>query len=58
MGFGTWDIRSLYRAGSLFRVSREVSRYGLDLVGGQEVRWEGRGTVPAGEYTFVCGKGT
>jgi hypothetical protein len=38
-------------------VSRELSRYRLDLVGVQEVRWEGSGTVPAGEYTFFYGKG-
>jgi hypothetical protein len=29
----------------------------LDLVGVQEVRWEGSGTEPAGEYTFFYGKG-
>jgi hypothetical protein len=28
----------------------------LDLVGVQEVRWEGGGTEPAGEYTFLYGK--
>jgi hypothetical protein len=38
-------------------VSRELSKYKLDLVGVQEVRWEGGGTEPAGEYTFFCGKG-
>jgi hypothetical protein len=38
-------------------VSRELSRYKLDLVGMQEVRWEGGGTEPAEEYTFVYGKG-
>jgi hypothetical protein len=32
-------------------VSRELARYKLDLVG-VEVRWEGGGTKPAGEYTF------
>jgi exonuclease III len=57
MRFGTWNIRSLYRAGSLMTVSRELSRYRLDLVGVQEVRWEGSGTAPAGEYTFFYGKG-
>jgi hypothetical protein len=31
--FGTWNVRSLYRAGSLMTVSRELSRYRLDLVG-------------------------
>jgi hypothetical protein len=34
-----------------------VSKYKLDLVGVQDVRREGGGTEPAGEYTFVCGKG-
>jgi hypothetical protein len=38
-------------------VSRELARYKLDLVGVQEVRWEGGGTEPAGEYTFFYGKG-
>jgi hypothetical protein len=37
-------------------VSRELSRYKLDLVGEQEVRCEGGGTEPAGEYTFFYGK--
>jgi hypothetical protein len=31
--------------------------YKLGLVGVQEVRWEGIGTAPAGEYTYLCGKG-
>jgi Zn-dependent alcohol dehydrogenase len=26
-------------------------------VGVQEVRWEFNGTIPAGKYTFFCGKG-
>jgi exonuclease III len=56
MRFGTWNVRSLYRAGSLMSVSRELSRYRLDLVGVQEVRWEGSGTESAREYTFFNGK--
>jgi hypothetical protein len=35
----------------------ELSRYRLDLVGVQEVRWEGSGTAAAGEYTLFCGQG-
>jgi hypothetical protein len=37
-------------------VSRELSRYKLDLVGVLEIRWEGSGTKPAGQYTFFYGK--
>jgi hypothetical protein len=57
MRFRLWNVRSLYRAGSLMTVSRELARYKLDLVGVQEVRWEGGGIKPMGEYTFLYGKG-
>ena len=30
---GTWNVRSLYRAGSLMAGARELARYKLDLVG-------------------------
>jgi len=40
MGFGTWNVRSLYRSGSLTTVARDSARYKLDLVGVQEVRWD------------------
>jgi hypothetical protein len=51
------SVRSLYRSGHLMTVSRELSRYRLDLVGVQKVRWEGSGTTPAAEYTFFYRKG-
>jgi hypothetical protein len=49
MRFTLWNVTSLYRAGSLKTVWRELSKYKLDLVGVQEVRCEGGGTEPAGE---------
>jgi hypothetical protein len=57
MRFGLWNVRSLYRAGSLMTLSRELSRYKLDLAGVQEVRRVGGGTEPAGEYKFFYRKG-
>jgi hypothetical protein len=42
----------MYRAGSLRTVAEEISKYKLDLVGVQEVRWDGGGTEPAGECIF------
>jgi hypothetical protein len=38
-------------------VAEEISKYKLDLVGVQEVRWNGGGTEPATKYTFFYGKG-
>jgi hypothetical protein len=55
--FGLWNVRSLYRVGSLMTVSKELVLYKLDLVGVQEVRWEGDGTEPVGKYTIFYGKG-
>jgi hypothetical protein len=38
MKFGTWNVRNLYRVGSLMAEDRELGRYKLDLVGVQEVK--------------------
>jgi hypothetical protein len=56
MIFRTWNVRRLYRAGSIGRVAKEISKYKLYLVGVQEVRWDGGGTEPVGEYTFFYRK--
>jgi hypothetical protein len=38
MRFGIWNVRSIYRAGSLRAVTEEISKCKLDLVRVQEVR--------------------
>jgi hypothetical protein len=38
-------------------MEKEISKYKLDLVGVQEVRWDSGGTEPAAENTFIYGKG-
>jgi exonuclease III len=53
MTFGTWNVRSLFRSGSLKTVARELGKYKLDLVGVQEVRWDKGGT----ERAFFYGAG-
>jgi exonuclease III len=60
MRFGTWNVRSMYMAGSLRAVAEEISKYKLDLVGVQEVKWDKwdrGGTKPACKYTIFSGKG-
>jgi len=57
MRFGTWNVRSPYRAGSLTAAARKLARYTLDLEGVQEVRWDKWGTVTAGCYNFFFAKG-
>ena len=49
---GTWDVRSLYRAGSLTAAARELARYKLELVGVQEVRWDKGAQYEQGTIIF------
>jgi hypothetical protein len=57
MSSGTWNVRSMYRSGSLMTVASKLAKYKLALVGVQEVRWDKEGTVRARQYTFFYGKG-
>jgi hypothetical protein len=50
MKFGTWDISSLYRSGSLTTAATEFARYKLDLVGVQEVWWDTGSRIRAGNF--------
>jgi hypothetical protein len=37
---------------------KEISKYKLDLVAVQKVRWDRGSTEPVGECTFLYGKGS
>jgi len=54
---GTWNVRSLYWAGSLRAAARELARHKLDVVGVQKVRWDRGGTGKVGDYNFSTRKG-
>jgi len=56
MKLGTWNARSVYRAGFLKAVARELGRYKLD-VGVKEVRCDKGVTVREGDYDFLYEKG-
>jgi hypothetical protein len=51
MRFGIWNVRNLYRIGSLKTVARELGTYKSYLVGVQDVRWEKGGTERAEDCT-------
>jgi hypothetical protein len=52
MRFGTWNVSSLYKQGSLTATSRELTRYKLDSVVVREFRWDKGGTVRTGVCVF------
>jgi hypothetical protein len=45
------------RAGLFKTMAEEISKYKLDVVGVQDVRWDRGGTEPAGKYTFSMERG-
>jgi hypothetical protein len=62
---GKWDVRfgtgNLYKVGAIKSVVGELEKYKLDLVGVQEVRWEGEGYQTADSwgrifYNVLVGK--
>jgi exonuclease III len=55
MKFGTWNVRSLYRAGSRKTVTSELAKYNLDLVAVQEVRWDKGDSQTADDRIFFYG---
>jgi exonuclease III len=57
MRFGIWNVRSLCWVGAIKSVVGELVEHKLDLVGVQEVRWEGEGYQTADNYTVFYGKG-
>jgi hypothetical protein len=56
MRFGTWNVRGLYRPGTLTAVARNLAGCRLDLVGVQKATWDKGGTVRAENYSFFSGK--
>ena len=50
----TWNVRSLFRALDL--VTSEIEKYRMDLLGVQEVRWEGNGILESRNYTLFYGE--
>jgi exonuclease III len=57
MRFENWNVWSLCWVDATKSVVGELEKYKLDLVGVQEVRWEGEGCQTADNYTFFYGKG-
>jgi hypothetical protein len=53
MRFGTWNERSLYIAGSLMIIAKEISKYKLDSVRVQEVRRDRVVVEPCNDQTCM-----
>jgi hypothetical protein len=57
MRFGTWNLRSLHRAGSLKRIVSKMAKYNLNTVAVQGTTWAEGGSQLADRITFFHGNG-
>lgn len=49
--YGTWNLRSLYKPGSLKCITSVIKEYNVELVSLQEVRWSGSGYLKSDSMT-------
>lgn len=52
MIFGTWNIRTMMQAGKMHEIAVELSRYKLDVVALQEIRWKDAGVIEKKNYAL------
>ena len=53
MWIATWNARTLYRAGAMNELVKEMDEYKVDVCTLQEIRWPGKGTAIKKKYMFL-----
>ena len=53
MKLATWNVRSLYRPGSLAKLKDELNKYGIAITAVQEIRWSGSEIFDSGDFYGV-----
>jgi len=49
----TWNVLSLYRAGSLRKLKEELTKYRIRIAAIQEIRWPGTEIMDRGDFTIL-----
>ena len=50
---GTWNVRTLYKAGKLDNLRQEFAKFKLDILGIAETHWTERGIIQGEESVFI-----
>ena len=53
MRIETWNVYTLYRAGAVNELVKEMDKYKIDIWALQEIRWPGKGTVARNNYMIL-----
>jgi len=52
---GTWNVKTLYKAGALGALVDTIDRYNVNIVALREMRWQGEGCLSTGNMTLFYG---
>lgn len=50
--FGTWNIRTLYKAEAVKNIVEDIVKYKVPIVTIQEIRWIGNGNIQSGNSSI------
>jgi exonuclease III len=52
MLIGSWNVRTLYRTGSIIMLTQQLIQYNLDIAAIQETRWQDKHIMDTKTYSF------
>jgi exonuclease III len=53
MRIANWNVRTLFRAGAMNELEKEMDEYKVDIYALQEIRWPGKGTAIQKNYVIL-----
>jgi len=53
MRIESWNVCTLYRAGAVNELVKEMDKYKIDIWALQEIRWPGKGTAIKKNYVIL-----
>jgi exonuclease III len=57
LNLATWNVRSLFRPGTLKNLIQELKKYKINIAAVQDMRWKGNDTFDSDDYT-ICYSGS